>query len=487
MQQEQMNKSILKVGFPSEHKVSFYEPTNIYVADEYIFLEAIYSTLVNLSDKKGSPEPSIAKDFYWVGSELHLNIRDDLSTVDGHKVGIDDVIFSLKRILVLSQNTHGDFKNIICPNLEIKNVGDLCDGIRKLGNTLILKPAVKQDFILPMLAAIDFAILPKSSVDPQSLRIIDYRNTSGPYYVEKDNGGGHITLNLNPHHFIYSKDLASEIHLVPTKGLSSSQVIQLFRDEQIDHTTTIQKFSMDDVNEFDRSQINIHETLHIKAVLASITEKGLKKLSVKQRLAFAKSLRKSFHDFASQEKNYKAAHQYFVSFGNGTLSDEERQKIKSVMGNAELDTSGKGIHLKNFNLKEEMIQVSYSNMPHLTIQSPGKQPPPSQASKENIPDYHIFMTDVGFLDDIGLLSYSIKTGHFGFSPEDGQAWLKDYMDTEGSKEKMAKIKQLQMVAITEGRVIPLLAAPTFAIVRKPWTLHLSELFANNQFWKIRRK
>ena len=193
------------MGFPSKHEVSFYEPTNIHIADEYIFLEAIYSTLVNLSDKKGSPEPSIAKDFYWVGSELHLNIRDDLSTVDGHKVGVDDVIFSLKRLLVLSQNTHGDFKNIICPGTEIKTVNDPCDGISKSGNTLILKPAMKQEFILPMLAAIDFAILPKTSVDPQNLKIVDYRNTSGPYYVEKDKGGGHVVLKLNPYHFMNSK------------------------------------------------------------------------------------------------------------------------------------------------------------------------------------------------------------------------------------------------------------------------------------------
>ena len=261
----------------------------------------------------------------------------------------------------------------------------------------------------------------------------------------------------------------------------------MFKDGRIDHITTIQKLTVRDINELDRSQIDVHETLHIMAVLASITEKGRKNLSVKQRLAFAKSLQRSFHDFASQGQDYRATHQYFVSFGNGTLSDEERQKIKEVMSNVEMNSSGKGLHLGNFNLREEMKAVAHHNMPHLKIKRSQKQPSLSQEGEEDTPDYHIFITDIGFLDDIGLLSYSIKTGHFGFPPEDGQAWLKDYMNTEGSKEKMAKIKQLQMVAITEGRMIPLLTAPTFAIVRKPWTLHLSELFANNQFWKIRRK
>ena len=45
----------------------------------------VISTLVYLSDDKGVPRPSIATDNHWEGDALHLTIRDDLLTIDGHK------------------------------------------------------------------------------------------------------------------------------------------------------------------------------------------------------------------------------------------------------------------------------------------------------------------------------------------------------------------------------------------------------------------
>ena len=415
-----------------------------------------------------------------------MTIREDLSTVDGHSLGIDDIIFSLKRLLILSQNTHGDFKNMICHGDKIKTIDDECDGIKKSENTLILKPRVKQDFLLPMLAAIDFAIIPQRSTDPKTLKINDYRNTSGPYYVEEDNGDGNIVLRLNPHHFLFSKDLVPEIQFIPMKGFSGDKVTQWFKEGKIDHITTVQKFQPHNIKELEQSQIDLHETIHIKAILAYVTTKGLKKISTKRRLAFAKSLQKSFHEMYSQKKGYRPVHQYLLPFGDGALSKEESTQLKDMMNSVDMDSSGESIYLGNLNLKEDMASTAKKYMPHLRLKKLTKHPNFSDFGNEEIPDYIMVTTDIGFLDDIGLLSYALNAGDFGLSQEEGQSWLKDYMKTEVKEERIKKIKKLHMDALMEGRLIPLGTTSWFAVVRKPWSLHFSELFANNQLWKIKR-
>ena len=62
------------------------------------------------------------------------------------------------------------------------------------GNVLILRPDTETPFLLSMLAAIDFAVIPQIAVDPKDLSIKDYKNTSGPYYVFSDDGKGPVDL-----------------------------------------------------------------------------------------------------------------------------------------------------------------------------------------------------------------------------------------------------------------------------------------------------
>ena len=487
MKKIEEDSDILKVGFPSRNRVSDYEPTRIYLADSYIFLESIYSTLINLSDDKGDPVSSIAKEHYWKGNELHLIIRDDLLTVDGYQIDIDDVIFSLKRVLVLSENTHGDLKNLICLEADLKSVELPCPGIMKDGNTLILKLQSKRNFLVSMLAAIDFAIIPKTSVDPQTLKIIDYRNTTGPYYVEEDQGDGNIILKANPRHFEFSKNMASEIRLIPTKGLSNSQVVEWFNQGKIDHITTIDGLQVEDTKEIDSAQVNIHETIHIYCVLASITSRGRKRLSINRRLAFAKSLQKSFHEFYAEKEGYRLSRQFLLPIGEGHFSKDESLLLEKVMGDVEMDRSGSGIHLSVFpNLDKKNGDVAKYYMPDLKVERSDSYQNFVPMSEEDIPDYVIFATDSGFLDDISLLSYSISSETFGLSKKEGKDWLKDYMDTENKREQVDKIKKMQLKVLMEGRMIPLVTYPAIAVARKPWTLQLSELFANNALWKIRK-
>ena len=70
----------LRVAFPVRLKSIAYEPTNINFDYEYIFLENIFSPLVEIS-ASGSVEPGVAEKVEWAGDELKLIIRENLKKI----------------------------------------------------------------------------------------------------------------------------------------------------------------------------------------------------------------------------------------------------------------------------------------------------------------------------------------------------------------------------------------------------------------------
>ena len=490
MSQEQSTSDFLKVAFPSKQSISEYEPTRIHLDYEYILLETIYSPLIDLSDDKGAPIASIAKEHFWRGNDLHLVIRENLKTIEGYKITVDDVIFSLKRVLVLSENTHGDFKSLVCPNIHLKTVEDHCPGIIKSGNTLILKLAAKRDFLLTMLASIDFAIIPKIAVEPYSLKIKDYKNTSGPYFVKEDLGGGEILLEVNPQHYLYSNKMATQIKLSPTKGFKKNKIVDLFKKRELDLVTTIEGLNVEDFKELDRGQVNFHETIHIKTKVAFVTEKGMQRFDANQRLAFAKALQSSFHTHFKNKEPYKPATQFFLPFSEGGFSKDDDQKLLKTMAGIEAEASGEGMHLAVYSFHQSQVdeysQILKKQMPELRVDKANGIPAFTQLSDKDMPDFIIVSTDSGFLENISLLSYSMAAGIFGFSKEDGKTWLKNYMNTEKREERLENLKKMHLESLTEGRMIPLVSTPYVAIANKPWVPQLSELFANCPLWKIRK-
>ena len=144
----------LRVAFPYSKPAEAYEPARITLAPEYIFLENVFSPLVEMS-ARGEVGPGLAQSFQWNGNELHLIMRDGLKTVSGRPITADDAEFSLKRLLSLPGNTHGDFRQLICGKTDLSSTTEACDGIRVEGNQLILKTTdAGKTFLLPMLTAI---------------------------------------------------------------------------------------------------------------------------------------------------------------------------------------------------------------------------------------------------------------------------------------------------------------------------------------------
>ena len=489
MHQSYPEDHVLDIAFPYEKRIEAYDPAKIHFAQEYILLESIYSPLIELANTNSEPFAAVARMFYWEGSELHFVIREDLKTIDGYQITVDDVEASLKRLLILSENTHGDFKNLVCPDAKLKSLKDDCPGIHKKGNTLILRPKHRRSFLLDIFASIDFAIIPQKSFDPVSLKITDYRNTSGPYYVDQDNGDGNIVLKLNPAHFHFEESMAREVRLVSSRKMNRDEVIQLLNQGKVDHITTLEGLEIPDLQKIDLNKSSFHETIHIRTAVTHITEEGKKKIPVKKRLGFAKALQKSFHEYCEKEEGCRPIQQFFIPLSGGDFSREEEAALKKLMDSVDGETSGENISLEILESKlsalKQHIQISKKYMPNLKVEKAKGIPAFNKSS--DTPDYLMVFTDSGFLDNIGLISYSTNSGIFGFPKEEGKAWLRDYMDTEGKLERIAKLRAMHLKSLTEGHMIPLYRTPYVAVARRPWKMHLSQLFANNPFWKIRKE
>ena len=481
----------LRVAFPYAKPASVYEPARIHLAPEYIFLENVFSALVELSPRSGAIEPGVAESYSWDGNEVHLKIRKNLRTISGQLITAADAEFSLKRLLAMPGNTHGDFRELICGNTGFHSVEDHCDGIRVEGDELILKTTTAgKTFLLPMLAAIDFAIIPRSSVDPITLKIVDFKNTTGAYYVARDSEKGEIQLRANPNHYHYSKTMPQTIDLVPSDLTNPHASLDDFKSGRVDFITTIDAARADDVIGFSRTDSDavLHATMNIRSFVLAYSTRGQAELTASERFAIGKVIRDSYWKAFAGVNGYETSKQFLPPFGEGGLSEIQMGKIdqkfemagplptrplkiafvrigdiskfsaaiKSVLPNAEITEQAKNTDFSKYD--------SPSDMPHITICGP----------------------DTGFQEDIGLISYSLNAGYFGMTRTEREKWLKDYMDTTEKPQRLKLLNQVHEAALSAPIIVPLLVAPYAALARKPWKINLSQLYANNQLWLIQK-
>ncbi len=480
---------VLRVAFPYAKPASAYEPAQIHLAPEYIFLENIYSPLVEMSARDGQVEGGVAKNYYWKDNELHLVIRDDFKTVTGLLITVKDAEFSLKRLLAMPGNTHGNFKELICGSQELKSIEDRCDGIRVERDELILKTTnAGKTFLLPMLAAIDFAVIPLASVDPVTLKIIDFKNTSGPYYVAKDNESGKIELRANPNHFRYSLKMPQIIELVPTDPKKPHGSLEDFQANRVDFITTVDAARADDVIAFSRhhADATLHTTMNIRSFILMFSERGLKELSREDRFAIGRKIQASFVQSFAGRDGYEKSKQFFPMFSEGSLEPDVIRKIESSFSsNAAAPPQNLKMTMVRLGDFAKFIAAVKTVFPEFEITDAPKNPNfLKYDSMDAMPHMAITGPDAGFREDIGLITYSLNAGYFGMTVAERKTWLERYMNEQDRPRRLEMLKALHEKALGEAVIIPLLVAPYAALARKPWKIGLSQLFANNQLWLI---
>lgn len=478
----------LRIAFPNNLPSKSYEPTRIHLAPEYIFLENTFSPLVELSPEDATIRSGLADKWEWKNDELHFFIRDGIKTVDGKSITAEDAAFSLKRLLVRTQNTHGNLKDLVCGGSEVKSIEDTCPGISFKNNELILKIAGKSAFILPMLSGIDFAIIPKSSIDPKTLDIVDYRNTSGPYYVSRDSDTGNIELTANVSHYHYSKNMAQKIQLVPVDPKDKSGSLKLFKEDKIDFITTIDSARSEEVYELGQTTTNaeFHSTANIRTFALFFTERGLKELNANQRALIGRKIKSSVSEHFLKLPGYENTNQFFPQHGDGSIdSDLARQISEKQPQNSDLNSLALSltiVRVGNLDLYKKKISLALPS----AVVNEGKTLPSFQKFEKiaDMPHAYIAGPDTGFNEDISLISYSLTAGFFGLKEKERQAWLADYMSKPDKDDRLKMLQKIHETSLRDALFVPLFAGPYTALAKKGWKIHLSKILANNPLWLI---
>ncbi len=485
----------LRIAYPCYRPAAFYDPANIRSANEYEIIENIYSPLVEYNEK-GEIVSAIAERFEWAGNEARFKIREDLKTIDGYDINAEDALLSLKRLFILSSNTHGNLKDMLsCGN--IKKLTDNCANLTmsKDKRELIMKFDKRKIFLFPMLTAIDFAIIPKKSIDFSTLKIIDYRNTSGPYYIKRDDENGKLILGANPHHFHYSPKMPQNIYLIPSGRESEKESLKLFSENKVDHLTTIDVAQAPLMLDFARKRkdVNVHKTYPIHLYSMIFTNKGMKKTTETERIQIAGIVRDIFEAKYCATGVIEPSEQIFPVFGEASLDQERLNKIrKKIQSVKKVSVITKELLIWDsstlFLVFPNIVKTLHQKFPNGKIIEVRKMPGLVNYKKEKLeePDIYFLRGDTGFQEDISMLSYYSKADFFYLKGSKMRQWLNKYVLLNDKNERMRLLKDLHYETISRFAVVPLGIAPYVAIARKPWKMKFPKYFANNPIWMIQK-
>jgi len=468
------------------------DPAQILFNTTWGHLENLASPLVEWS-VDGQIRAGAAKTFTWIGDELHLDMRDDYRSADGMPITAGDAAFSLKRLIMLARNTHGFIADFLCGDVELKSIDDECKGIRVSGNTLILKPLRGKDFLLRMLTAMDFVVLLKSQIDPVSLKIKSFRNTTGPYRIE-ENSEGHLTYVANKGHWHHSDKMPLEIDLIPydpkqsVRDENNRPVFEIFTD---DKTDIVINFSSDRPDLYsDASTLvpsaSLVPTLDIGRLIAVFTPRGLKELSATRRIAIGKAIRDAARSvIVTGNKINTPVEQFFASYGDGSLSAEQLSQLRGIFAAVSPDTTGAGVRIALPKSMAHVAEKFKASLPEADCRVDAIDYVFGEADGE--PHVYLISTDTGWTEDLGLLSYSVNMKVFYPSDQAaGQKWVRDYVEITDKEERLARLRDLHFKALSDPWVVPIASQAYYTLVRSPWQYHGPKLFNSGALWHLRR-
>lgn len=482
----------LRVAFPRVSPSTDYDPSEIKIDSDYIFLENIFSPLVEF-DEYGDLTSGIAEQFFVEPGKIKFVIRQGIETIDGYEITSEDVEFSLKRILTLNHNTHGDLNKALCLG-KLSSINEPCPGIRITSRyeieLLVDKP---NPFLVPMLAAIDFAVIPKQSVDLKTLKIRDYRNTSGPYYVASDDGKGSISLKVNQNHYHFSSNIAQTVELVgyykPTDGKDG---LKLFDEKKVDLVTTIDRSDSDSVIKYydsHKEDVVLHQTRLLNVSLFYFTPHGLADLSLPERLNIGQTIKEVLIKDGGLKQGSSEALQLFPSSANGALTKTQFDQLKQISNNNKISQSLKKINIWWVINDSETLaaQRLSANFPNSNVLRKNTIPAfEKHLNKLEEPHAVIVRSDISFMIDFSFLSYSFRTGILGVTEDELSTWLDSFTSENEPEKRLKMLNELHFKLLSEARVFPVISSPYTALVRKGWHFNLSQLYANSPIWKIIR-
>ncbi len=471
--------SELKVLLNSFSTTDKYDPAHAYFPKDFFFLENTFSPLLEYS-ATGELTSGLAETYRWHGGEAQFGMREGVTTADGQVIDAYDAELSLKRLFIIGGRDYSLLSGLLCGPTPLKKLSDACPGlrIRDSGRTLAMEFKEKKPFLFHLLTNITYAVIPRNSIDPATLKIRDLRNTSGPYFVSSDSGGGAWELLANQSHYRYSKLMPQLVKSVPLlTQISNEQALAKLSEGEIDYMiASLARNPGDKIRFVSNLQgYNLNITQPVRLVYVVFTDKGIRTLTKKERFFIARKMRGLYKAGRELCEN---PHQIFKM--EGSLSRNQLSEIHGLLNKGSdiiINREISALWLKKYlSRKEDSLLPWLPGLSEVDIKN-----------KSAKPDFLLNSGDISFQDDIGLVSNYIGLEFFDMNTAAKEKWFAKYASCPDKKTRSLMLQDLHYRTLKEARVLPIALMPYASVARKPWKFNYPAMFGGDNLWRLRRE
>lgn len=491
---DKMNtERVIRMAFARAEMFKDIDTCAIIHLNDYLFLEALYSPLVQFSVLDGQMYSSAARTYETSPDWIHFELRDDIVTIDGYHVTAEDAAFSLKRLMLCNSNMHGNVSSFLDVG-TLKNIDDNVDGIVANGFRLSLRIKAEPQLVLAFLSSIDFAVIPKIAIDRQSLKIKDQRNTTGPYYLSEGEDPFLFSLRAKTGHWSLKKNSPELINVLPSS--SPEEIVELFEKGEIDFVGQPMDVAIKDKVRLSRIQgrdAQLHKTDHLFLITFAFSDKGMT-IPTAERIILASRLQEIYRKKHLQKMNIDGDFSVDTQFllldsAFGGLRNDDREKCK------ELQSTAIGKNLPKRKIRISVPQGTFddyvetyseiSENVEFVVAKPSTH-------KENLEskDFDLFQIrfDISDKEDTTLIAMLFHLGFF--RPTDESIFMRNYV-TESSPQKRERMLQnLHINAVCKNpTIVPLAKTSLLSVAQNGWYIPFPEKFIGTPFFDLqyRRK
>ncbi len=462
---------ILRTAFMGINDLTSIDTCEVKTISEYRILDSLYSPLVQISRLDGQLYSSAAKQYSYESGWLNFELRDDIVTIDGYQVTASDAEFSFKRLLLCGDNSHGKLHQFLDIG-PINDIKDDVDGIKVIGNTLSIRYKAEVHLVLAFLSSIDFAIIPKIAVNPDTLKISEFRNTSGPYFVEEAQEPYIFAFTRNRNHWSLSPSSPDRILFLRID--TQSKMIDAFNQNKIDfigpNNQILPPILVDAISKNETTQIHKSQPLLTWGIFPTDIAK---KRHANELVAFGKWFRTIFANnfipkMNKHEKLFVSTDSIFIENSFGSLTPLQRKEYEHALKTSDMPNQKIRVAVRHNFVNE--LRETFKDSPELIefIPSPTGQTPQELRQNQDF-DFFLFMFDVANHEDTALIGYGLTIG--AFKTEKPTEFLKSYLIQENEENREAMIKNLHINSIYKDPVILPVARMSFVgVAQNGWKM-----------------
>ena len=465
----------IKIAYTYPESVMSLDPANIISLPQANLVENLYTRLLDY-DENGQLQCTLCESFEINNNELIFQIKKGVKTISGYELSAKDVHQSISRLFDLNSNTHGNLTSFISKKEDLTFEGNIFK--------IKLIKAHFSHFVLPLLASMDFSIIPSISINSEN-KIIDFKNTFGPYYVYEDNPNGNLILYANVNHPYFSIDMPSKISLIYTEPKDVIDGFLKNKYDVIDITNYPRTIVYEELFQQKIKKFNSVSTIPINLFFLNITPATSKKFSQEQIFYALNVIKDKYLSFRTYGYGFKEQVEFIPPNGNGHLDNSKRFELEKVRNIKLKPSFSEPIVLGVLKPSFDKVVKAFEDHPEIKIVNWIEDP--SFLPIDKRPDVTIQTTDSSFNEDVSLLSYNFSMENFGVSKAEGDIWIKNYINIENKENRIKALQSLFFNLLSKPVIYPIGASPYWAIAREDLELNFPKLFPGSHWWKIRKK